>query len=61
MATKKEITIKIATPIKSISVNPKQKMVYMGWIVDANNVTHLFTDDGRYIRSEIGKKYTTKK
>ena len=61
MPTKKEITIKIATPIKSMSVNPPQKMVYMGWIVDANNVTHLFTDDGRYERSEIGKKTTTKK
>lgn len=36
-------------------------MVYMGYIIDANNVTHLFTDDGRYVRSEIGKKDTTKK
>ena len=61
MATKKQITIKIATPIKSISVNKPQKMVYMGWIVDANNVTHLFTDDGRYERVEIGKKTTIKK
>ena len=61
MAIKRVVNIRITTPIKSMHVNPKTKGVYMGWITDANNVEHLFTDDGRYERHEIGKKNTKKK
>jgi len=48
MPRKKIVTIKIATPIKNISVNPKQKGVYMGYIVDANDNFHMFNDKGEY-------------
>ena len=62
MPRKKIVTIKIATPIRNISVNPKQKGVYMGYILDANNNFHMFNDQGEYLTlDEIGKKPIKKK